>query len=129
MFFSRHSGNLKRKCRKLGIDESVSFCGSATEAQKREKLAQSDIFVLPSVERSEAFGLVQLEAMAYGIPVINTNLPSGVPEVSIHGETGLTVQPGDIDGLTRALDWMAEHTDERRQMGLAARKRVEEKYN
>lgn len=66
--------------------------------------------------------------MAYGIPVINTNLPSGVPEVSIHGETGLTVRPGEVKELSEAMNWMCTHPEERKNMGRAARKRVEERY-
>lgn len=86
------------------------------------------MFVLPSVERSEAFALVQLEAMAYGIPVINTNLPSGVPEVSLHGETGLTVEPGNAEDLAQAMNWMYENPEQRLQFGIEARKRLEEHF-
>ena len=112
----------------MGISEQVKFLGHVSDERKRKCFEQADVFVLPSVERSEAFALVQLEAMAYGIPVINTNLPSGVPEVSIHGKTGLTVEPGDSCGLAKAMDWMVAHEERRIQMGMAARKRVEERY-
>lgn len=120
--------NLKKQCQVLGISKRTTFCGYLSDRQKMDCFEKADVFVLPSIERSEAFALVQLEAMAYGIPVINTNLPSGVPEVSIHKETGLTVEPGDSDGLAEAMDWMAGHEEERLQMGIHARMRVEENY-
>jgi rhamnosyl/mannosyltransferase len=66
--------------------------------------------------------------MAYGKPVINTNLPSGVPYVSRDGITGLTVQPGDADTLAQAMQWMVEHETERLEMGVKARERVKECY-
>lgn len=119
---------LEERCKKLGIAEKVVFAGFVSETEKRRYFEQADVFVLPSVERSEAFALVQLEAMAYGIPVINTNLPSGVPEVSVHGKTGLTVKPGDIDGLASAMEWMLENRESRIRMGKEARKRVEQEY-
>lgn len=112
----------------LGIMNRVAFLGHVSDETIRGCMEEADVFVLPSVERSEAFGLVQLEAMAYGKPVINTNLPSGVPEVSVHGETGLTIMPGAVEELSKAMNWMCRHPEERNKMGRAARKRVEEQY-
>lgn len=111
-----------------GVRNQVAFLGHVSDEKIRACMEEADVFVLPSVERSEAFGLVQLEAMAYGKPVINTNLPSGVPEVGIHGVTGLTVEPGDAEGLSEAMNWMCCYPKERYDMGKAARKRVEERY-
>lgn len=120
--------NLEKKVVDLGIETRVSFLGRVTDFAKAECLKKADVFVFPSIERSEAFGLVQLEAMAYGVPVINTYLPSGVPEVSVHRKTGLTVKAGDANALAEAMKWMVEHPDERRIMGDEARKRVEKNY-
>lgn len=119
---------LEKKAMDLGIKAYVSFLGHVTDTVKVECLKKADVFVFPSIERSEAFGLVQLEAMSYGVPVINTDLPSGVPEVSVHEKTGLTVKAGDARALADAMRWMKEHPDERKKMGYEARKRVEEKY-
>lgn len=120
--------DLKRQCLELGIEKRVTFTGSVSSAKIEQCFKEADVFVLPSIERSEAFALVQLEAMAYGVPVINTNLPSGVPEVSVHMETGLTVKVGDVVGLAKAMDWMATHIDERIALGMKARERVEKTY-
>lgn len=120
--------SLRLQCHELGIDERVEFVGNVSDERMKGYYAEADAFVLPSIERSEAFALVQLEAMAYGVPVINTNLPSGVPEVSIHMKSGLTVEPKDVNGLANAMDWMVTHRDERIQMGMNARERVEKIY-
>ena len=84
----------------------------------------ADIFVLPSTHPSEVFGIVQLEAMFCGCPVINTNLPTGVPEVSLHEKTGLTVEPGNADHLAKALTDLITNTDKRKHLGLAAKERA-----
>jgi len=87
-----------------------------------------DVSVLPSVTRAETFGVVQLEAMACGKPVISTNLPTGVPWVNRHRETGLVVEPGDAMGLAEALTEIATDHDLRRRLGAQARVRVQEQF-
>jgi rhamnosyl/mannosyltransferase len=87
------------------------------------------VFVLPSISRAEAFGIVQLEAMAAGLPVVNTDIDSGVPEVSVNGETGLTVPPADADALASALQLLLNSEDQRVKMGEAARTRAEIEYS
>ena len=126
------SGALEEECHRLaenlGIQERVRFMGEVSEQELQRHMAECDVFVLPSVAKSEAFGIVQIEAMAYGKPVINTNLPSGAPYVSIHGETGLTVEPGNAEQLAEAMQWMAEHKEERFAMGRKARERMKTEY-
>ncbi len=84
----------------------------------------SDVFALPSCERSEAFGIVQLEAMASGIPVVNTRIDTGVPYVSQDGVTGFTVAPRSSDEMAAALNRLLDNPDLRQKMGRAGRDRV-----
>lgn len=120
--------DLKAYIDEQGMSDRVHFLGKVEEELLYSEFSKCDVFVLPSIAKSEAFGLVQLEAMAYGKPVINTNLPSGVPEVSINGITGLTVEPGNKLELSNAMQWLVEHPRERCEMGNAARKRLDSNY-
>lgn len=126
------TGTLEEELRRMvadyGLEGRVTFLGKVSEEELCEQYKACDVFILPSVVKSEAFGLVQIEAMAFGKPVINTALPSGVPYVSIDGETGLTVPVENSQVLAEAMQWLAEHEEERKEMGKRARKRVEEKY-
>jgi glycosyltransferase involved in cell wall biosynthesis len=88
----------------LNIGNKVSFVSNADDGQLAEFYKKADLFVLPSINEAEAFGVVQLEAMANGLPVINTNLESGVPFVSLNDYSGITVEPKDIDGLRVAIE-------------------------
>ncbi|MBN1596622.1 glycosyltransferase family 4 protein [candidate division FCPU426 bacterium] len=85
-----------------------------------------DIFVLPS--DCEPFGLVLLEAMARGIPVVATNA-GGVPEIVTHGENGLLVPPREPKALAEAIYYLLCHPMERMRMGETARRRVKEHFD
>ncbi|MCD4812143.1 glycosyltransferase family 4 protein [bacterium] len=85
-----------------------------------------DVFVLPS--ECEPFGLVLIEAMARGIPVVATQA-GGVPDIVTHGETGLLVPPRDPEALAEAINDLVCHPTKRMQMGETARAQVKEKFS
>ena len=116
---------LRRRVETNGLAEKVQFVGNRTDDELRAYYALADVFVLPSIQPTEAFGIVQLEAMAYGVPIVNTALPTGVPWVSVHGETGVTVTPGDSKALADAMNAILEKDDLALRFSRNARKRVE----
>lgn len=120
---------LKAFAQRHNIEKKVHFLGFLPDNELKQAYADSDIFVLPSVAKSEAFGIVQLEAMVYGKPVINTKLPSGVPYVSVHGKTGLTVPPSDAKALAEAINTLAADEKMRENFGKAAAERVMTEFN
>lgn len=100
---------LKQMVEAMGIEAKVLFLSNIGNEQLVGIYKSSDLFVLPSISEAEAFGVVQLEAMASGLPVVNTRLNSGVPFVSMNEVTGLTVPPGDIEALRGAISRIQEH--------------------
>ncbi len=110
--------------REHGLDGRITFVGRVSDEEKARLYAESDAFVFPSADRSEAFGLVALEAQSSGTPVIASNLDA-VRTVVKDGETGLLVSPKDDMALAEAIAWMIEHPSEREAMGERARQRVE----
>lgn len=120
---------LKNFSKRHHIEKKVHFLGFLPDEELKQAYADCDIFVLPSVAKSEAFGIVQLEAMVYGKPVINTKLPSGVPYVSVHGKTGLTVPPSDAKALAEAINTLAADAKMRENFGKAAAERVMTEFN
>ena len=122
-------GALVSLTKELGLESRVHFLGKVGEDELNSAFNDSDIFILPSVSRSECFGLVQLEAMTFGKPVINTSLPTAVPEVSIDGETGITVTPGDAAELSDAINRLVSDRELRERYGMAAKRRCEEHFS
>lgn len=123
------SGPLGEKFRKYieenNLKEKVILLGRVTSEDVESFYQACDIYLFPSVMQSEAFGIVQLEAMRYGKPVINTNLGTGVNYVSINNETGLTVEPKNSTALASAIKTLLEDDTLRAKLGQNARRRVE----
>lgn len=120
---------LEREARELGIADRVIFAGRVEDSELVDLYHACDVFALPSIARSEAFGIVQLEAMACGKPVVNTRLDSGATQVSIDGMTGLTVAPSDPIALASALNLLLGDPPMRAAMGAAGRRRVREEFS
>lgn len=90
--------------RQLGLEDRITLLGRLTDAEVVAHLHACDVFCLPSNARSEAFGVVLLEAMAAGKPVVTTDIEgSGVPWVCQHGVTGLVVPVNDPPALATAI--------------------------
>lgn len=120
---------LKEYVSSHGMENKVHFLGYLPDLELKQAFADCDIFVLPSTAKSEAFGIVQLEAMVYGKPVINTMLPSGVPYVSLDGKTGLTVPPADPKALAKAINTLVCDTKLREKFGNSAFERVKNAFD
>jgi glycosyltransferase involved in cell wall biosynthesis len=97
-------GELRAQVDALRLRERVTFAGRATDAELPLYYHAADLFVLPASERSEAFGLVQVEAMSAGLPVICTELGTGTSYVNQHGASGLVVPPRDAAALAGAIN-------------------------
>lgn len=109
--------------------DNVHFMGFLPDNDLKCAFADCDIFVLPSVANSEAFGIVQLEAMVYSKPVINTSLPTGVPHVSVDGVSGITVEPSSPIQLANAINMLAGDKNLREAYGKNAFRRVHDIFD
>jgi len=118
--------DLKHLAKDLEIEERVHFLNNIPDADLKAFYHACDIFVLPSIEKTECFGLVQLEAMACGKPVISTNLPTGVPWINQHKKTGLVVPPKDVEALHQAIVFLLENEKLRNEYGKNGQERVKE---
>jgi glycosyltransferase involved in cell wall biosynthesis len=119
---------LSRLVRALGLTQKVILVGRIPDEELPAYYLACDVFCMPSVERSEAFGLVQLEAMAAGRPVVCCQLGNGVNYVNRDGETGLAVPPRDVAALASALNALLRDDGLRARMGLAGQARVQDEF-
>lgn len=118
---------LKKEAAQLGLADSVEWAGwVGTPEGLRDFYHSIDMFVMPS--RRESFGVSAVEASAAGLPVIASRF-GGIPEIVVHGETGLLLDPDDVDGFGEAIVTLGENGDLRRQMGVKARARAEESFD
>jgi asparagine synthase (glutamine-hydrolysing) len=116
---------LESRARALGFAEQVLFAGRRTDEEVGSYYAAADIYVMPS--RSEGLGLVFLEAMACGKPVIAAS-EAATPEVVIDGETGFLVGYNDVEALAERLCTLLCDAELQIRMGAAGRRRLEQNY-
>lgn len=119
---------LKRLAREAGC-ANVEFTGRVSEAEKFRLLAGCRAFVLPSQQRSEAFGMALVEAAIFGRPLVCCEIGTGTSFVNADGETGFVVAPGDADALAGAMNRLLRDEGLARRFGAAARRRYENLFS
>lgn len=121
---------LEAEIRRHGLEGRVRLSGYLPDAELQARMARAGVFCLPSIHRSEAFGVVLLEAMSLGTPLVSTAIPgSGTGWVNRDGETGRVVPPADAQALAQALRELLEDPARRSRMGAAGQRRFEECFH
>jgi glycosyltransferase involved in cell wall biosynthesis len=115
---------LEAQCRRRGIEKRVTFTGRLDDTSSAYRAL--DVFVMPS--EIEPFGLVTIEAMATGLPVIGTNT-GGTPEIVIPNVTGLLIPPGDVAALANAMYTLWANRERSAELGMAGRARALEFFS
>lgn len=118
------TADLRLLAERMGVSDRVSFVGRVPPDELTAYYQACDVFCLPSVTVAEAFGIVQVEAMASGKPVVSTRLNTGVDYANQDGVTGFTVTPGDPQELASRLNLLLEDPALAAKMGAAAKDRA-----
>jgi len=121
-------GELREQAARARLGDRVEFLGKISEEEKFRRLAACDLLVLPSINRAEAFGMVILEAMAMGRPVVASDLPSGVRMLVQDGVNGVRFPPGDAGALAAVLQRLGGNPGALREMGQRGRQLFLEQY-
>lgn len=116
--------SLEKEIDNLGLQGRVELLGRIANEELPSYYGACDVFCLSSVQKTEAFGIVQIEAMSCGKPVVATRIPrSGVSWVNAHGESGLNVTPGNPQELARAIETIMEDEAAYQRYASGARER------
>ena len=109
------------------LEDTVEFTGPLYDDNKWKAYAEADIFCFPTHYSAESFGLVAVEAMMFGLPVVATNW-RGIADIVVDGETGFLVAPKDAQSIAERLQRLISDSDLRAVMGAAGRRRYEERF-
>lgn len=113
----------------LGVSDRVSFLGHVPDKELYSYMAASEVLALTSVMKSEAFGIVQIEAFSCSVPVVSTRIPeSGVSWVNADGISGLTVPVRDAEAAAAAIRSICEDATMRDKLSVGARLRYEQLF-
>ena len=118
---------LEQEIREKGLSDRILLLGEVEDI--RPYYLACEFFVLPSVSGLEGFGMVQIEAMALGKPVVCSDLPTGVTYVNVHGETGLVFPVGDDAALAEACGRLLADRELKERLGMNARSRTQRMFS
>jgi rhamnosyl/mannosyltransferase len=121
--------DLKRLASDTGLGARVTFAGRLARSDMKTYLHAARVLAFPSVTSAEAFGIVQLEAMAAGLPVVNTALMTAVPHIARHEKEALTVPPRDSHALAAAIGRILDEPSLAGRLGEAGRLRARTEYS
>ena len=120
--------HLERLIQRRGWAERIHLCGALSHAELIGRMQTARALVLPSLDQSEAFGMVQLEALAAGLPVIASKLPTGAGTIVNDGSTGRLIAPGDLHSLRAALEELQADPELAASWGQAGRAWVRDRF-
>jgi rhamnosyl/mannosyltransferase len=115
---------IEQQVHAAGIAERVHFLGNLDERGKIRSMGMMDMLALPSNDTTEAFGIVQVEAQLMELPVVVSNLPTGVTDITLNGVTGLLVPPNDPGALADAFARLIDDRALAHRFGVAGRERA-----
>jgi len=121
-------GELRDLAKTLGVADRVRFAGRQPRDRLKMQIHAACMVAMPSISAAEAFGLVQLEAMSAGRPVINTWLPTAVPHIARDGQEAITVPPGEAEPLAVAIARLLDEPGLAQRLGDAGAIRARELY-
>lgn len=122
-----YAKQFQKKVKELGLTDQVVYVGKKYGEDKEEAFSKADIFAFPSHYHNETFGLVNLEAMQFSLPVIST-FEGGIPDVVDDGKTGYLVPQKDVEKLAEKLEILIKNPDLRHRMGIAGRIKYENQF-
>ena len=121
--------DLQNRIERGGLQNKVKLLGFVRDEEVAAYYTACDLFCLPSIMKTEAFGIVQIEAMSCGKPVVTTKIPeSGVSWVNTHGLSGLNVEPRDAKALAEAIVKVTENPNEYKKFSEGAKQHFEEMF-
>ena len=120
-------GKYRQLAKMLGISDSVEFVGYLPDEELAELYSSSSVFVLPSLNKLEGFGIVALEALSYATPVITTHF-AGSSNLITRNKAGLIVPPGDAVVLANAITNLLEDHSEAQAMGIRGAAAVDREF-
>ncbi|MFA4932983.1 MAG: glycosyltransferase [Candidatus Omnitrophota bacterium] len=116
--------NVRKRINDLKLSEKVYLLNNINNNELNEYYDSCELFCLPSISPVETFGIVLLEAMARGKPIVSTELGTGTSWVNVNGETGLVIAPKSSEALSTAINDILKNDNLRLRMGHNAKKRI-----